>query len=101
MRLPPDYEAALIRALHSVEGAAARWSATVRPDDETLRRRIADEFGIQGGFGWTGVWVDYWGGTNPRIEIRIRAETPIDLSGRELLVAVRDALNLTRPGELF
>lgn len=101
MRLPPHYESAIIRALHSTEGAAARWGATVRPDDETLRRRIAEEFGISGGFGMTGERVNYWGGLNPRIEIQIGADTPVELSGRDLLAAVREALNLTRPGELF
>jgi len=101
MRLPPHHEAALIRALHSVEGAAARWATTIRPDDETLRRRIAEEFGISGGFGMTGMRVDYWGGLNPRVEIQIGADTPVELSGRELLAAVREALKITRPGELF
>jgi len=45
--------------------------------------------------------VNYWGGSNPRIEIQIGADTPVELSGRELLAAVREALKLTRPGELF
>lgn len=101
MRLPPHFDSALIRALHSTEGAAARWGATLHLDDETLRRRIAEEFGIQGGFSLPGERVDYWGGTNPRIEIQIGADTPVELSGRELLTAVREALSITRPGELF
>jgi len=101
MRLPPDYETALVRALHSTEGAAARWGATIRPDDETLRRRIAEEFGISGGFGKTGERVNYWGSINPMIEIQIGADAPVELSGRELLAAVREALKITRPGELF
>ena len=101
MRLPPHYEAALVRALHSTEGAAARWGSTVRPDDDALRQRIAEEFGISGGFGRTGERVNYWGGINPRVEIHIGADTPVELSGRELLTAVREALKITRPGELF
>ena len=101
MRLPPHYESALIRALHSTEGAAARWAATTRPDDESLCRRIAEEFGISGGFGKKGVRVDYWGGINPRVEIQIGADTRVELSGCELLAAVREALKITRPGELF
>ena len=101
MKLPPHYETALIRALHSTEGAAARWAATIRPDDESLCRRIAEEFGISGGFGMKGERVDYWGGINPRVEIQIGADTPVELSGRELLAAVREALKITRPGELF
>lgn len=101
MMMSPRYEAALVRALHSTEGASARWAATVRPDDATLSRRISEELGIQGGFGMVGEWVNYWGGINPRIEIRIGEDTPIELSGRELLAAVRAALKITRPGELF
>jgi len=101
MKLPPPYEAALFRALHSKEGAAARWGATMRPDDETLRRRIAEEFGIQGGFSVTGGYLDYWGGANPRIAIRNGDGSTFVLSGRELLAAAREALKLSCPGELF
>lgn len=101
MRLPPQYEAALVRALHSTEGAAARWAGAARLDDERLRQRIAEEFGISGGFGRTGESVSYWGGINPVIEIAIGADTPVELSGRELLAVVRDALKIARPGELF
>jgi hypothetical protein len=101
MSLSPSQAAALVRALHSTEGAATRWAATVRPDDNALTARIAEEFGIHGGFGAKGVWVDYKGGMNPRIEIRIGAETPVELSGRDLLAAVRDAIHRHRPGELF
>lgn len=101
MKLPPPYEAALFRALHSKEGAAARWGATMRPDDETLRARIAEEFGIQGGCGVTGWRVNYWGGANPYVEIQVGAETPVELSGRELLASTREALKLSYPGELF
>lgn len=101
MRLPPNYESALIRALHSTEGAAARWGGTVRPDDETLRQRIAEEFGISGGFGMTGEQVNYWGGINPRVEIQIDADMPVELSGRELLGAVREAIKIGHPNELF
>ena len=101
MRLSPQHEAALVRALHSTEGAAARWAGASRMDDAALSRRIAEEFGIQGGFGRSGELVNYWGGRNPRIEIQIGADTPVELSGRELLAAVREALKLTRPGELF
>jgi len=84
-----------------MEGAAARWAATVRPDDEALRRRVGFEFGSQCGFGMPGTWVDYHGGMNPRIEIRLGADTPVELSGRELLAAVREALKIGRTGELF
>lgn len=101
MKLPPPYEAALLRALHSKEDAAARWGATVRPDDETLRRRIAEEFGICGGFSMHGEYLHYWGGANPRIEIRNENTSTLTLSGRELLAAVREALKLSCPGELF
>lgn len=101
MKLPPHYEAALIRALHSTEGAAARWAGTSRMDDDALRQRISEEFGISGGFGMTGERVNYWGGTNPRVEIQIGADVPVELSGRELMAAVREALKITRPGELF
>jgi hypothetical protein len=101
VKLPPDHEAALLRALHSRHGAGARWAATVRPDDETLLCRIGEELGIWGGFGMPGLWVDYRGGRNPRVEIRIGAEIPLELSGRELLAAAREALKLARPGELF
>ena len=101
MRLPPHYEAALVRALHSTGGAAARWAGATRLDDDALRKRIAEEFGISGGFGMTGLRVNYWGGINPRVEIQIGADTPVELAGRELLGAVREALKLARPGELF
>lgn len=101
MKLSSPYEAALLRALHSKEGAAARWGATVRPDDETLRGRIAEEFGIQGGFSMTGEYLGYWGGANPRIEIRNGDALTLVLSGRELLATVREALKLSCPGELF
>ena len=76
MRLPPHYETALIRALHSTEGAAARWAGANRMEDDALRQRIAEEFGISGGFGMTGERVNYWGGTNPVIEIQIGADAP-------------------------
>ncbi len=101
MRLPPPYESALVRALHSTSGAAARWAGAARLDDERLRQRIAEEFGISGGFGSERERVDYWGGIHPEIEITVGADTPVHLSGRELLAAVRDALKLARPGELF
>jgi len=70
-------------------------------DDDALRQRIAEEFGISGGFGMTGERVNYWGGINPVIEIQIDADAPVELSGRELLSAVREALKIIRPGELF
>ncbi len=101
MRLSPAYEGALIRALHSVEGAAVRWNAAGRLDDAALLARIGEEFGIVGGFSRAGEWVDFRGGRNPRIEIRIGAENPVELSGRELLAAVRMALKISHPGELF
>lgn len=101
MKLPPQYEAALVRALHSTSGAEARWAGAGRLDDERLRQRIAEEFGISGGFGSERERVDYWGGIHPEIEITIGADTPIHLLGRELLGAVREALKIARPGELF
>ena len=101
MRLPPSHEAALVWALHSTEGAEVRWAGANRLDDAGLMRRIGEEFGISGGFGWDGVWVEYRGGINPRIEICVGADTPMELFGRELLAAVREALKITRPGELF
>ena len=101
MRLSPQHEAALVRALHSTEGAAVRWAGANRLDDAQLLRRIGEEFGIMGGFGTTGARVEYRGGINPHIEIQIGADTPVELSGRELLAAVRESLKITRPGELF
>lgn len=72
----------------------------MRPDD-ALRHRIAEEFGIAGGFNWSGLAVEYKGGVNPRITIQIGTEPPLELTGGELLSAVREALHLARPGELF
>lgn len=92
---------ALLRALHSVEGAAGRWAEASRLDDNALARRIGCEFGIQGGFGDGVLWYDYWGGRNPRIEIRVRGEAPIVLAGAFLLASARNVLGLARPGELF
>ena len=86
--------------LYAGRGGAMK-GAIVWHDDETLRRRIAEEFGISGGFGMTCDRVNYWGGINPRIEIQIGADTPIELSGCELLTAVREALGIGRPNELF
>ncbi|MBE2202973.1 MAG: hypothetical protein IAE94_01350 [Chthoniobacterales bacterium] len=73
----------------------------MRPDDDALRHRIAEEFGIAGGFNWSGLAVEYKGGVNPRITIQIGTEPPLELTGGELLSAVREALHLARPGELF
>ena len=101
MKLSPRQQALLVQSLHSVERAAVRWAGAHRMDDATLLRRIAEEFGISGGFGWTSERVDYWGGTNPCIEISIDGESPIELFGRDLLSAVRDALKISRPDELF
>jgi len=78
-----------------------RWAGANRLDDAGLVRRIGEEFGIMGGFGWDGASVEYRGGINPRIEIRVGADTPVELSGRGLLAAVREALKIARPGELF
>ena len=101
MRLSPDQQAALVRALHSMEGAAARWTGATRLDDRALTERIGYEFGIQGGFSSNGIWIDYWGGRNPRIEIKVPHDAPVQLFGREPLAAVRIALQLKRFGELF
>lgn len=100
MRLSPAQVAALIRALHSMEGAASRWDENRRIDDESLTRRIGYEFGITGGYCGAGVWVDYHG-ANPRITITAAGEQSIKLSGRELLAAAREALGISRPDELF
>jgi len=101
MSLTAKQSEALVRALHSMEGADARWDENRRLDDETLTHRIAYEFGAMGGYCGAGTWVDYHGGTNPRIEIKVAGEEPIQLSGRELLTAAREVLALGRPGELF
>ena len=101
MRLPPNYEAALIKALHLTTDGAERWAGASQIDDHQLRVRISEEFGIAGGFAMTGTRVEYWGGLHPEIEIQIGEQAPITLSGRKLLSAVRDALKLQRPGELF
>ena len=37
----------------------------------------------------------------PAFSDRMGADTPVEFSGREPLAAVRDALQITRPGELF
>ena len=84
-----------------MEGAALRWAGATRLDDADLYRRIGYEFGVRGGYCADGVWVEYHGGTNPSIEIRAGNELPARLAGTELLAAVRDALGLARPGELF
>ena len=84
-----------------MEGAAVRWAGANRLDDATLTERIGYEFGIQGGYCGNGANVDYHGGANPRVEIIAPDEQPIQLSGRDLLSAVREALRLNRPGELF
>ena len=84
-----------------MEGAAARWTGASRLDDAALAERIAYEFGIRGGYGGDGVTIDYWGGRSPRIEIKAGDDAPVQLSGRDLLAAVRESLRLNRPGELF
>ena len=84
-----------------MEGAAVRWAGANRLDDATLTERIGYEFGIQGGYSGDGIWIDYWGGRNPRIEIRVPGDAPIQSTGRDLLAAVREALRMNRPGELF
>ena len=94
-------QAALVRALHSMEGAAARWAGATRLEDAALMERIGYEFGIQGGYSGDGIWIDYWGGHNPRIEIRVSCDAPVQLAGRDLLASVREALRMKRPGELF
>lgn len=101
MRLAAPHRAALVGALHSTQGAKARWAATVRPDDEALRQRVGYEFGIQGGFHSGTDWAEYWGGKNPRITIKAGGLDEIEISGRELLGEVRLALGLARPDELF
>jgi hypothetical protein len=101
MRLSAKQSEALVRALHSMEGAAARWAENPKLDDASLTARIAYEFGTMGGYCGEGVWLDYRGGANPRVEIKAAGEEPIQLSGRELLAATREVLGTTRPGELF
>ena len=101
MKLSPAQQTALVRALHSMEGAAARWAKATRLGDAALYRRIGYEFGTRGGFSSGGVFVDYWGGTNPRIEIKVAADHPVTLCGPTLLAAVRSALRIARDGELF
>lgn len=101
MKLGAAQKAALIRALHSAGGADTRLGVNPKLDDEALTRWIAHEFGIAGGYAGDGVRYDYRGGMNPRITIQIDDEPPLDLSGRELLAAVRQALGVGRPGELF
>ena len=101
MKLGPDQERLLRMGLHSSWGAANRWGENQRLDDDALRRRIGDEFGIMGGYGKTGERIEYRGGTNPRAIIQIGDNPPLVLEGRELLAAVREALGIGHPGELF
>ena len=84
-----------------MEGAAARWAKATRLDDAALYHRIGYEFGTRGGCSSGGVFVDYWGGTNPRIEIKVAGDHAVTLCGPTLLAVVRCALRIAREGELF
>jgi hypothetical protein len=101
MSLSAKQSEALVRALHSMEGAAARWAENPKLDDASLTARIAYEFGTMGGYCGEGVWVDYHGGANPRVKIEVANESDLELEGRELLAATREALGIGRAGELF
>ena len=102
MKLSPQQQDALVQSLHSFEGATERWAGANQLGDEALTARISDEFGIQGGYRGADFGYDYrHGGQNPRITIMVPGEVPVELSGRELLAAVREVFHLSRPGELF
>jgi len=101
MRLLPRQQAALVQSLHSIAGAEGRWAGADRLDDEALRERIAAEFGIQGGYRGSDFGYDYRGGRNPHITIIVPGDAPVELSGRDLLAAVREIFKFARPGELF
>lgn len=101
MKLREEHMDLLRRALLSSSGASERWDKTPKIDDETLRVRIAEEFGIQGGFNKAGLGINYHGGSNPRVIIEVGGEPPFILMGRDLLTAARETLGLSRPGELF
>ena len=101
MKLSPAQQAALVQSLHSFARATGRWAGAARLDDEALAARIAEEFGIQGGYRGQDCGYDYRGGQNPRITIMVPGEANVELYGRDLLAAVREVFLLSRPGELF
>jgi len=101
VKLSPTQQVALVQSLHSFAGATGRWAGAARLDDEALTARITEEFGIQGGYRGHDCGYDYHGGLNPRITIMMPGESPVELSGRDLLAAVREVFKMSRPGELF
>ena len=101
MRLSPAQQAALVQSLHSFAGAEGRWTGAARLDDEALNARISEEFGIQGGYRGADCGYDYHGGQHPHITIMVPGQSPVELSGQDLLAAVREAFRLPHPGDLF
>lgn len=101
VKLAPDQERLLRMGLYSSCGAAGRWKEHQRLDDDALRRCIGEAFGIVDGYGKAGERIEYRGGANPGAIIQIGDDPPLVLEGRELLAAVREALGIGHPSELF
>lgn len=93
----PDDED-LRHALHSTEGAAGRWAESIAggESDESLKRRIASEFGDWGSFTTDLSSCTYQGGRNPRIWFGARSGKP-SLQGKALVARVRDLLAVPLP----
>ncbi len=99
--LREEFDKALYHALHSFSGAKKRWSETraTGANDEMLSKRIAEEFGIDGGYSGPGSWAyRARGGNNPRFEFTgaSRTET-FEVRGKELLSHVRRVLQIGNP----
>jgi hypothetical protein len=95
-----DMKTAVRIAVNGYDESSPRWASVTRLSDLELTARIRDEFGIEGGFGRTCFRVNYRGGKSPELEITI-GETTTVLSGNFLLSAVREAMGISRPDELF
>ena len=95
--LSDDQKKALIRAVHNYSDAESRWNKRVKTglSDAGIRDAISEELGIEGGIsGPDMISVSFKGGANPRIWFGILPNGQPDLSGKALVDAVRDLLNI-------
>jgi hypothetical protein len=86
--------AALLHALNSFQGCADRWDARRARGmtDAELRQAIAMEFGAHSGSSMHGGWIAV--GSGPSFWCGFERGRKPDLSGKELLDAVRELLDV-------
>jgi hypothetical protein len=99
-----DLDKALLRSLHSFQGAAGRWKERKKSglSDDALKAAIAFEFGSEGGSVGPGEpSIHVKGLTNPRFwaswEINAIGKRKPDLSGKALLERVRKVMGIPTP----